>query len=204
MTISSIVTLFGAMSILALLPSASVFAVVARAISSGFARGVVTALGIVVGDFIFIFLAIYGLSAIAETMASLFIIVKYLGGAYLIWLGIELWRAKSKTVEVEGIRESLWLSNFLSGLSITLSDSKAILFYMGFFPAFLDLSALSASDLSIILLVTTVSVGGVKVGYAYMADRARLLFKSPQAKKILNAIAGTVMLGTGIFLIANE
>jgi threonine/homoserine/homoserine lactone efflux protein len=146
-------------------------------------------------------LAISGLSAITETIDSLSILVKYFGGAYLMWLGISLWRVKSKTVEVEGIREPFWLANFYSGLLITLSDPKAIFFYMGFFPAFLDLSNISAIDLGIILAVTTLAVGGVKVAYAYMADRARLLFKNPQAKQTLNAIAGTMMIGTGIFLI---
>jgi threonine/homoserine/homoserine lactone efflux protein len=202
MTLRSIAALFGAMSLLAMLPSASVFAVVAIAIASGFTQGVITAMGILVGDFIFIILAISGLSAIAETMDSLFIFVKYFGGAYLIWLGINLWQVRSKAVEIEGIRESSSLANFSSGLFITLSDPQAIFFYMGFFPAFLDLSTLSLVDLGIILVVTTVAVGGVKVSYAYMADRANLLFNNPQAKQVLNAIAGTVTIGTGIFLIA--
>jgi len=52
---------------------------------------------------------------------------------------------------------------------ITLGDQKAILFYLGFFPAFLDLVAMSALDTAVILLVTTVAVGGVKLAYAGMA-----------------------------------
>ena len=114
MTFSSIAALLGAMIILALLPSPSVFAVVARSIASGFSHGLMTVIGIVVGDFVFIILAIYGLSALAETMDSLFVLVKYFGSAYLIWLGIELARSQSKTVKVEGIKESSWLSNFLT------------------------------------------------------------------------------------------
>lgn len=140
MTFSSIAALFGAMIVLATIPSPSVFAVVARSIASGFTHGLVTVIGIVLGDFVFIILAIYGLSAIAETMGSLFVLVKYLGSVYLIWLGIQLWRSKSNIIEVEGIKESSWLSNFLSGLFITLGDQKAFLFYLGFFPAFVDLS----------------------------------------------------------------
>lgn len=112
LTPSSIAALFSAMTILAMLPSASVFAVVARAISSGFTQAVITAIGIVVGDFIFILVAIYGLSAIAERMDTLFILVKYCGAAYLIWLGIGLLQAKTKAIEVEGIQEYFWLSNF--------------------------------------------------------------------------------------------
>lgn len=202
MTLNSIAALFGTMIVLAMLPSPSVFAVVARSMASGFTHGLVTAIGIVVGDFIFITLAICGLSAIAETMDSLFVIVKYFGSVYLIWLGINLWRSQSKFVEVQAIRELSWLSNFLTGLFITLSDPKAILFYVSFFPAFLDLSQVSVSDIGIILMITAIAVGGSKLGYAYLADRARVLFKSSRAKRGINIIAGTVMIATGIFLVS--
>ena len=201
MTFSNIAALFGAMILLAMLPSPSVFAVVARSITSGFTHGLVTVMGIVVGDFVFILLAIYGLSAMAEMMDSLFILVKYLGGVYLIWLGIKLSRAKVNTIEIEGVRELSWLSNFLCGLFITLSDPKAIFFYLSFFPAFLDLSDVSIVETSTILVIAAMAVGGGKLFYAYMADKARLFFKSPRAKKIMNIMAGIVMIGTGIFLV---
>jgi threonine/homoserine/homoserine lactone efflux protein len=131
-------------------------------------------------------------------MGSLFVLVKYLGGAYLIWLGIRLWKSKSKAVEAEGIIESSLLSSFLTGLFITLGDQKAILFYLSFFPAFLDLSTISFFDTSIIIIITIIAVGGVKLGYAYMADRASLLI----AYQGINITAGCVMIGTGIFLVA--
>ena len=201
MTFSSITALLGTMIILAAIPSPSVFAVVARTIASGFIHGFITVIGILIGDFVFIILAIYGLSAIAQNLDSLFVVVKYLGSAYLIWLGIQLWRSKSKAVEVEGIRESSCLSNFLSGLFITLGDQKALLFYLGFFPAFIELKNVSILDTCIIMAIATIAVGGVKLGYAYMADKARLIFQSSRAKKIINIIAGTVMIGTGFVLL---
>ena len=202
MTFSSIFTLFGTMAVLAILPSPSVFAVVARSIASGFTHGLITVIGIVTGDFVFIILAIYGLSAIAETITSLLILVKYLGGAYLIWLGIKLSRAKLQNVEIEAITESSWVSNFLSGLLITLGDYKAIFFYISFFPAFLDLSTISIMDTILIMLIATIAVGGIKLIYAYMADKARFLFTSSRARKGMNITAASVMIGTGIFLIA--
>lgn len=202
MTLNSIAALFGAMFILAIVPAPSVFAVVARSIASGFTHGVVTAIGIVFGDFIFIILAVSGLWSIAESMGSLFVLVKYLGGAYLIWLGVGLWRSKSKTEEIEGIKELSWSSNFLCGLFITLGDPRAILFYISFLSAFIELSNVSILDTGIIMVVATIAVGGAKVGYAYMAHKARFLFKSARAKKAMNITAGSVMIGTGIFLVA--
>lgn len=199
MTFSSIVALFGGMAVLAFIPSVSVLTVSARSAVYGFIHGVFTTIGIVVGDIIFIALAIFGLSVIAQTMGSLFVLVKYLGGAYLIWLGIRLWKSKSKAVQAEGMIKPSLLSSFLTGLLITLADQKAILFYLGFFPAFLDLSAISYLDASIIILIAIVAVGGVKLCYAYMADRACLLisFKTYQG---INITAGIVMIAVGLFV----
>lgn len=193
--------LFGAMFVLAIIPSPSVMAVIARSVASGFTQGLATVVGIVIGDFIFIVAAIYGLSTIAA-MDSLFILVKYCGCAYLIWLGIKLCRSQSRTIEIKGLQESSWLSNFLSGLLITLGDQKAILFYLSFFPAFLDMANVSLLDLGIVMAVSTVAVGGVKLGYAYLADRARFLFKSSRARRAMNVTAGSVMIVTGVFILA--
>ena len=200
--LSSMVALFGAMMVLAIVPDASVIAVVGRSMASGYTHGLVTVIGILVGDLVFLMLAIYGLSAIAETMGDLFVVVKYLGGAYLIWFGIGLWRARSTTVEVEEIQEISWVSNFLCGLTITLGDPKAILFYLSFLPAFLDVTRVSFQDIGIIMVLAAISVGGTKLGYAYMADKARLLFESSQAKTKVNVTAGSVMIGTGAVVIA--
>lgn len=84
MTWLGAVTLFLIMLTLAALPSASVALVVTRSATAGFANGVAVALGIVVGDLLFVALAILGLSLLAETMGAFFAILKYLGGAYLI------------------------------------------------------------------------------------------------------------------------
>jgi len=202
MTFSTIAALFGVMVVGALVPGVSVLAVTARSAASGFIHGVFTTIGIVVGDIIFILLAIFGLSVLAETMGGLFVLVKYLGAAYLIWLGLALWRSKSKVVEAEGVIESSLLSSFLTGLFITLGDQKAILFYFGFFPAFVDLSAISYFDTSIIIVMATVAIVSVKLGYAFIAVRASLFFNNSNAIKGINIVAGTVMIGVGLFLVA--
>jgi len=200
MTFISIATLFATMAIIAAIPSTSVFAVVSRSMASGFIHGFATATGIVVGDITFILVAVYGLSLIADTMGSLFVLVKYIASAYLIWFGVGLLKSKSEFAEVEGIQKTRLLSSFLCGLFITLGDQKAILFYMGFFPAFLDLSNISISDITIIIVITIIAVGGAKLVYAYLADRTKLLFKNFSAT--LNIFAGSAMIGTGIFLAA--
>jgi len=203
LTLGSITALFGAMTVLAFIPSVSVLVVSARSAACGFTHGVFTTIGIVVGDIMFIILAIYGLSVLAELMGSRFSLVKFLGGAYLIWLGIALWRPKSKTEGVENNIEPSLMSSFLTGLLITLGDQKAILFYLGFFPAFVDLSSVTLVDTSIIILIATLAVGGAKLVYAFLADRASLLLASSSATGIINIVAGTVMIGVGVFLVVN-
>ena len=136
-------------------------------------------------------------------MGSRFSLVKYLGGTYLVWLGITLWRSNSSTGAAENNTEPSLLSSFMTGLLITLGDQKAILLYLGFFPAFLDLSSVTLADTSIIILITTLAVGGAKLVYAYMADRANLLLASPAAARIINVAAGTVIISVGVLLVVN-
>ncbi|HEY9847995.1 MAG TPA: LysE family translocator [Leptolyngbyaceae cyanobacterium] len=200
MTFSSIIALFTAMVVLASLPSVSVLAVSARAATSGFIHGVFTTIGIVLGDIIFIIIAIWGLAFLAETMGSLFILVKYLGAAYLILLGISLIRSKSNDLQAQEVANSSLISSFMTGLLITLGDQKATLFYLGFFPAFLDISQISYGDTIIIIAITIVAVGGVKLVYAFMADKARLLITS-KIRKGMNIAAGCIMIAVGIFLV---
>jgi threonine/homoserine/homoserine lactone efflux protein len=200
MTFSSIVALFSAMIILASIPSVSVLAVTTRAATSGFIHGIFTTLGIVLGDIIFIIIAIWGLSFLAEAMGSLFVLIKYLGAAYLILLGIGLWKSKLNNIETEEVVKSSLLSSFLTGLFITLGDQKATLFYLGFFPAFVDISKISYWDTLIIITITIVAVGGVKLGYAFLADKARF-FISSKVRKRINIAAGCVMIGVGVFLL---
>jgi len=201
LTYNSIAALFGVMAVAAFIPSASTVAVSARSAAYGFAHGVFATIGIVLGDIVFIMLVIYGLSVLALWMGSHFVFIKYLGGAYLIWLGIMLWRSPSRTEGVDGSSESSLLTSFLTGLFITLGDQKAILFYFGFLPAFIDLSAITIFDTGVIILVAIIAICVPKLSYAFMADRASMLLKTSKAIKALNIVAGSVMIGVGILLI---
>jgi len=191
------------MLVLATIPSISVLVVISRSSSSGFIHGVFTTIGIVLGDIIFILLAIFGLSVLAETMGSLFVFIKYIGATYLIWLGLALWRSKSETIEVDQLAETSLLSSFLTGLFITLSDQKAILFYLGLLPAFVDLSTLTNLDTVIIITIAILTVGGVKLCYAFIASRTKL-YLSDVAKKRIDIVAGGILVIIGMFLMTNS
>ena len=201
LTLTSIGALLGSLIVLAIVPSVSVLAVTARAAAFGFSHGLFTAIGIVVADILFILIAVYGLALVAELMGDQFRLIQYIGAAYLIWLGISLWRADTKVRASDTVRQSSWLSSFLTGLLITLGDQKAILFYLGFFPAFIDLSTMTPIDTLIIIFIAILGVGGAKLVYAYLADRASVVFKDSRALLGLNRLAASIMIAVGIALL---
>lgn len=200
MTISSMLSLFVALVILAVIPGPGVFTVVARSMASGFLHGLVTVFGIVFGDYIFIILSLYGLSAVASTMGGFFAFIKYAGAIYLVWLGVKLLLTKYSSVEVRPVVELSFLSNFVAGLVTTLSNPKAILFYVSFFPAFINVQGVTLVEMWQLLLVATMAVGGVMVVYAYAASKASRLFASSKAATTLNVTAGSIMVGSGVLL----
>jgi threonine/homoserine/homoserine lactone efflux protein len=201
MTLTSIATLFISMVVLAAVPSISVITVITRSVSNGFIHGAMIACGIVIGDLVYIAIAIFGLSVLADALGDMFVVIKYLGGAYLLWLGLSLWRTRFKTATATGIAELSLFSSFIAGLLITLGDQKAILFYLGFFPAFIDLDTLSQADVGLIVGITILAVGGTKLAYAYMAAKAGRLLANARLMSAINRLAGAVMIAIGIVVI---
>lgn len=190
------------MLVLAAIPSASVALVVTRSATLGVKNGISVALGIVLGDLVFVALAILGMSFLAETMGSFFAVLRYAGGAYLIWLGVTLLRSKRKINLIEDSSSKLSLAaSFISGLLLTLGDIKAILFYASLFPAFVDMSSLMVSDIVGIVIVTILAVGGVKIFYVFAAQRIAARFRDQKVQTLARNSAGCCMIGAGTYII---
>ena len=187
------------MLVLAASPGPGVFATIARALASGLRPSLAVICGIVLGDVIFLLFAAFGLSMVARALGNMFFIVKICGGADLIWVGVRVWVKKPEPVTAILIRDvrSLW-GRFATGLVITLSNPKVILFYCGFLPTFLDLSALTLIDLVIVVTIITIVLGCVLGTYAFLASRARRMFTNQQAVRRLNRVAGGVMVAAGV------
>jgi len=199
----SIIALFGLMLVLAAIPSASVALVVTRSATLGVRNGIAVALGILMGDLVFVALAVFGMSFLAETMGTFFALLRYAGGAYLIWLGVSLLRSKKEVNPSQGSPSKLsCAASFISGLFLTLGDIKAILFYASLFPAFVDMSSLRASDITGIVVVTILAVGGVKIFYAFAAQRLVTRLRSRNAQRLTRTSAGCCMIGAGTYIIA--
>lgn len=199
MTVAATAALFLALAFMAALPSVSVIAVSARAAAFGFGHGALTALGIVVGDLLFILLALFGLAFLATALGEGFQLLRYLGAVWLIGVGIALWRSRMEPARYEELPSASAWASFLMGLVITLGDHKAILFYLGFLPAFVDLATLSPTDIGLVAGATVLAVGGVKLAYAWTASRAGGLFAAGTTRT-MNRLAGGLLVALGIYL----
>lgn len=203
MNIFELLSLFGMMVALAAVPSTSVALVVTRSATLGIANGLAVSAGIVIGDLVFIALAILGLAVVAETMGSFFLIIKILAGLYLLWLGFSLIisrRSVSLSLDEHSSTGNL-VNSFIAGLALTLGDIKAIIFYASLFPVFVDLSAITLTEIIAIILITILSVGGVKSAYAIFATQVATNTKSTWIKNIARKTAGGLMISAGSYLI---
>ena len=200
MTLLSTISFTLAMLILAASPGPGVFATVARSLSSGFGPALVVIAGIILGDIIFLLFAISSLSILAQTLGDFFIFVKFLGGGYLVWQGIKIFSSKTKLSDPTTKRTSTKTGNFLSGLFITLGNPKVIIFYCGFLPTFVSLSALTLLDIFIIVSVIVIVLATVLGTYALLASSARQRLKNPLQIKRLNQTAGGVMVTAGVII----
>lgn len=152
---------------------------------------------------VFAALAILGMTFLAESLGAFFAVFRYLGAGYLIWLGIALFRSADELrIKETGSSSSSLATSFLAGFFLTLGDIKAILFYASLFPAVVDLASLSAAGMGILLLITVVTVGGIKLVYAFGAGAIVHRLHGRVWSKWINRTAGGLMVGTGGYLIA--
>ena len=194
--------LFTIMLTLAAIPSTSVALVVTRSATAGLLHGTAVSVGIVLGDLIFALLAILGLTALSELMGTLFLLIRYAAGVYLIWFGINLIRSRNQTIKLKRSPSTGGLlTSFLTGLLVTLGDVKAIFFYSCLFPTFLELSNLGYAEIAWVLGVIIVTVGGVKLTYAVLAKKVATIARRFSIEKQAKVASGSLMIGSGTYLI---
>jgi len=203
MLLSETLTLFSTMVVLAALPSTSVALVVTRSALLGMWHGVAVACGIVLADLFFVALVLFGLSAVAQTMGTLFLLIKYAAAVYIVWFGISLLIKNDTSAHPlhATMQKSSLLTSFLAGFAVTLGDIKAIFFYGSIFATLINLSALEELDVITIVCITLLSVGGVKIIYAFFATKIVGLSQSCKALHAMKKTAGFVMIGVGGFIV---
>jgi threonine/homoserine/homoserine lactone efflux protein len=177
-------------------PGPGVISIVARALGSGFRATVPACLGVTAGDLILMTLSAFGLALIAQAVGQLFQVIKIAGGLYLLFLGYKYWTAEV-SAQSEIVPESA-SRGFLTQLGITLSNPKAIAFFVALQPTAIDLSRLTFTGYLELVGATLVLIPAITMGYAAMAARLTNFVASVKARRRINRGAGVVMAGAGI------
>lgn len=205
MTWESAISFFLAVLVFGITPGPGVFAILARALTSGAGSCFYLALGMVVSDILYLIAACIGLAALATHWSEVFTVVRIVGAVYLVYLGWKMWNAPldlSATEEKPAtFGEAL---SFLQGALISASNPKVILFYIAFLPTFMDLSVMTATDIGLAAFLTLVALMIGLMCIALFAAKARKLFKSERAVKRLNKSAGSIMVAAGAFLVSRN
>ena len=192
-----------AILIFLLIPGPGNLALVTSTGKGGIRGGLAAGLGIILGDQILLWLAVAGVAAVLTTYPTAFAAIQWLGAAYLAWLGWRMLTAKPGALPVLNIKPRHYLRQ---AMGITLLNLKAIVFYMAFFPLFVD-PAHHQGLLTFAVMALTIAV----LGFSYclvlvtlthtLAERLRA---NPLITTALEKLAGVFLIGFGIKLVVSR
>lgn len=200
-------TFLTAATLLNLSPGPDIAFILGQTAKSGLRAGFAAMLGIWTGAFLHVLLAALGLSAILATSATAFTVVKWLGAAYLIWLGVQAWRAGGNAFASDlHVSASRDIAIFRQGILVAALNPKVAVFFLAFLPQFVVAGAGPASAQLFLH-------GSLIIGVAALiepplvlagAKLARWLKHTPRAGLWMNRGLGTLFVGLGIRLALSE
>jgi threonine/homoserine/homoserine lactone efflux protein len=179
-------------------PGPAIAALVARVLGRGTAGATSMCAGLLIGDLIWLACAVFGLALLAATMQPLFLLLKWAGVLYLLWLAFKLWTAPAEDSLNAAPTRGDGGRLLFAGLAIALANPKTMLFYMALLPTLIDVQDAGAAGFGQLSAVVTLVYGAVLAGYVMLAARARRLFSSPRARRRLNRGTGAVMGGAAL------
>ena len=198
MTLETWLAFSAASIVLLLIPGPTILLVISYALGQGWRVALPMAAGVALGDFTAMTLSMLGIGALLMASATIFTVLKWLGAAYLIWLGVKLFRAggsfetKARTEATSPVKmlAHAWL--------ITALNPKSITFFVAFLPQFLDAKAPFLPQM-VIFEATFLTLAFLNAfGYALVASKARNLFRSERAIRAFNRTGGTLLIGAGV------
>lgn len=184
-------------------PGPAVAAILARVMARGTHGIAAFCAGLVLGDLIWLCCAMFGLAALAALFQPVFLIVKYCGAAYLLYLAWKLWTGASAPVAAEPVRGQ-GRQLFGAALLLSMGNPKVMLFYLALLPTLIDLTQLTLTDMAELATIVALVVSVVLTGYVLLAAQARRLFTSPRAVQTINRTAGVAMAGAATAIIARN
>ena len=198
MDLTGLIVFAAALAVAAASPGPAITALVARVLVRGTSGAVAFMLGLAVGDVMWLTAAVLGLAFIAKTFAIAFLVVKYLGAAYLLYLAWRMWTAKPEAHAAAPPKAERPLRLFVTGLSLTLGNPKTMVFYLALLPNLIDLAGVTALAYAELVAVTLLVCTLVDGGYILLAARVRGLFRSPRALRLVNRGSGALMAGAAV------
>jgi threonine/homoserine/homoserine lactone efflux protein len=198
MTFETWAAFAAASSVLLVIPGPTVLLVVSYALGQGWRTALPMAIGVALGDFTAMTLSMLGLGALLATSATLFTILKWVGAAYLVYLGIKLWRAGG-TLDAAPRTDAVSAAKMLGhAWLVTALNPKSITFFVAFLPAFLDPKADFLTQMLVFETTFLVLAFANAFGYALVASRARRFASDPRAIGVVNKVGGGLLVGAGV------
>lgn len=182
--------------ILCFSPGPTVFLVMGQSLSHGKTSVIPLVAGVLSGDVIAMSISLLGLGALLATSAVLFSIFKWLAAAYLIYLGLKTWRSK---LDVQNADPVLGKNGkiFKQALVVTALNPKGIIFFIAFFPLFIDADKAVLPQMLIMALSFLMASALSAAFYATFSGYLRSKIKSVQVQKVFNKISGSMLIGAG-------
>jgi threonine/homoserine/homoserine lactone efflux protein len=197
MTFESWAAFTAASAVLLIIPGPTVLLVVSYALGQGWRTVLPMTVGVALGDFTAMTLSMLGLGALLATSATLFTILKWVGAAYLVYLGIRLWRAGG-TLDAAPRTDAVSAAKMLGhAWLVTALNPKSITFFVAFLPAFLDPQADFLTQMAVFETTFLVLAFANAFGYALVAARARGFVANPRAIGVVNKVGGGLLIGAG-------
>ncbi|HMW22311.1 MAG TPA: LysE family transporter [Burkholderiaceae bacterium] len=198
---------FAASWAISLSPGAGAIAAMSAGLSHGFLRGYAMTLGLVLGIWTQILVVGLGLGALIATSALGFTLVKWAGAAYLIWLGVQQWRAPAKPLVAEAAPDELGGGErtrrrelVLRGWMINTVNPKGTVFLLAVVPQFLELAQPLAPQYGVIALTLGFTDLVVMAGYTVLAARVLRSLREAQHIRAMNRVFGSLFVGAGALL----
>ena len=187
-------------AITVLSPGPGVVLTLSNAVRYGFSKSLSGIAGIASGTLVVAGLSATGVGVVLATSAVMFSIMKYLGAAYLIYLGIKSWRSAPVTLSKRTGSGNNPGHRFLEGFLIQVTNPKAVVFFMSVFPQFAGMTPDSQSAFALLVATYCGLVMIIHTGYALMAGCARERLAAPKAGQVMNRVSGGTFICFGIGL----
>ncbi len=195
MTLASVLVFAAALFVAAGSPGPSIAALVSRVLTKGWRDVLPFLVAMWVGETVWLSFAVAGLSAIAESFQPVFVAIKWIGVAYLLYLAWKMWFARTDGADGELPESRSAAKMFFAGLTVTLGNPKIMMFYVALLPSIIDLNGVTLIGWLELVAAMLIVLATVDILWIMLANKARKFLKSPRALRVANRISAGTMAG---------